>query len=219
MNRNIIKKIILVSAVTFSFAACKSLDAYTGESKTNDTTKGAAGGAIAGALAGQLLGGDTKSTLIGAAAGSLIGGGIGHHMDKQETELRNQLSATGVSIKKVGDNQLVLIMPGNLTFNSGSSSLTPQAYDVLNSISEILDKYDSTAIRIAGYTDNTGSEKENSKLSQERADVVYYYLNGRGIDKGRMLSQGFGPSNPIGDNTTEAGRTKNRRVEISIIGS
>ena len=219
MTLNRIKKIIAVSAITISFAACTSVDAYTGETKTNDTTKGAAGGAVAGALAGQLLGGDTKATLIGAAAGSLLGAGIGHHMDKQESELREQLASTGVGIKKVGDNQLKLIMPGNLTFKSGSSSLTPQAYDVLNSISEVLEKYDTTSIRISGYTDNTGTEKINSELSKERADAVYYYLNGRGVKKGRMVSQGFGPSNPIADNSTESGRSQNRRVEISIIGN
>lgn len=213
------KKFIIVSSLLIAFSACQSTDAYTGEQKTNNTTKGAAGGAVLGAVIGQLAGGDTSSTLKGAAAGGALGAGAGYYFDRQEAALRDELARTGVGIKRVGENQLQLVMPGNLTFKTNSSAIAPGSYEVLNSISKVLDEYDETSIAIEGYTDSTGSDNINLALSQERADAVYYYLSGRDIPKTRMNSVGYGKSNPIADNSTESGRAANRRVEIKIIGN
>ena len=213
------KKIILISSLLLALGACQSTDAYTGEEKVNKSTKGAGIGVVAGALIGQLAGGDTKSTLIGAAAGGAIGAGTGFYFDKQEAALRDELASTGVGIKRVGENQLQIVMPGNLTFKTNSSAVSPNSYEVLNSISKVLKEYDETSISIEGYTDSTGSDNINLSLSKERADGVYYYLNGRGIPKTRMSSVGYGKKNPIADNSTEQGREQNRRVEIKIIGN
>lgn len=213
------KKLIIISTLLAALGACKSADPYTGEEKVNNTTKGAGVGVVAGAIVGQIAGGDTKSTLIGAAAGGAIGAGTGLYFDKQEAALREELSRTGVGIKRVGENELQLIMPGNLTFKTNSSAIAPESYEVLNSISKVLEEYDETTIAIEGYTDSTGSDNLNLALSQERADAVYYYLSGREIPKTRMRSVGYGKENPIADNSTESGRAQNRRVEIKIVGN
>lgn len=213
------KKIAMITILALTIAACQSADPYTGEQKTNNTTKGAVGGAVVGAVIGQIAGGDTSSTLKGAAAGGAVGAGAGYYFDRQEAALREELARTGVGIRRVGENQLELIMPGNLTFKTNSSAVSPDSYEVLNSISKVLDEYDETKISIIGHTDSTGSDNTNKKLSQERANGVYYYLNGRGIAKPRMTSAGYGSDSPIADNSTESGRAQNRRVEIQIIGN
>lgn len=212
------KKVIAGLLIAGAMAGCQSIDPYTGEEKVSNTTKGVVGGALAGALVGQLTGKDTKSTLIGTAAGAAAGGGAGYYFDRQEEILRNELRNSGVGIKRVGEGELQLIMPGNFTFKSSSAAISPDSYGVLNSISKVLKEYDDTHISIAGYTDSTGSDSFNLSLSKDRADAVYYYLNGREISKGRMESEGFGKSNPIASNSTANGRAENRRVEIKIIG-
>lgn len=212
------KKIAAALLIAGALVGCNSVDPYTGEEKVNNTTKGAVGGAIVGALVGQLAGEDTEATLAGAAAGAALGGGAGYYFDRQEKALRSQLANSGVGIKRVGENELQLIMPGNLTFNSSSSAIAPESYTVLNSISKVLAEYNKTKISITGYTDNTGNATINNRLSKERADAVYYYLNGRNIPKTRMEAQGLGSADPIASNSTSEGRAENRRVEIKIIG-
>lgn len=212
------KKFIVLALLAASLGACKSVDPYTGEEKVNNTSKGAAGGAVLGAIVGQIAGGDTESTLAGAAAGGAVGGGVGYYFDRQEAALREELARTGVGIRRVGEDRLELVMPGNLTFNTNSSAIAPSSYEVLNSISKVLAEYDETSIAISGHTDSTGSDNTNQRLSQERADAVYYYLSGRGIPKTRMSSKGYASSRPIADNGTETGRAQNRRVEIQIVG-
>ncbi len=212
------KKIVTTLLIVASLVGCKSIDPYTGEEKVSNTTKGSVGGALAGALVGQLSGKDTKSTIIGGLTGAAIGGGAGYYMDKQEDRLRAELAGSGVGIKRVGEDKLALVMPGNLTFKSSSAAIAPDSYKVLNSISKVLSEYDTTKVSIRGYTDSTGSAEFNRSLSQDRADAVYYYLNGRGVSKTRMNSEGLGESFPIASNETANGRAENRRVEIEIAG-
>ncbi len=210
------KSLIILASILI--VGCSSVDPYTGEKKTSNTTKGVIGGAIVGAIAGQLTGGDTESTLTGLAAGMGLGGGLGYYFDRQENKLRAELEATGVGIKRVGEGELQLVMPNVLTFNVSSSSLSEKSYEALDSIAKVLKEYDKTAIEVTGHTDSTGSKATNDRLSQERANEVYYYLAGKGVEKERMSSIGMGSTKPVATNTTEEGRGSNRRVEITIIG-
>jgi len=136
-------------------------------------------------------------------------------MDQQEAELRQQLEGTGVSVTRNGD-QIILNMPGNVTFDTDQDAIKSQFYGVLNSVASVLNKYTQSLIDINGHTDSTGGQAHNQALSERRAMSVANYLNGRNVDGRRMSVVGYGPSRPIASNTTAAGRAQNRRVEIQI---
>ncbi len=218
---NRIPRIILAMTVVAVFASgCKTLDPYTREEKTSNATKGAMIGAAAGAVAGLISGDDAverrQHALIGAGIGALAGGSIGYYMDKQEADLRAQLEGTGVSVTRIGDN-ITLNMPGNVTFATNSSDLSPAFFDVLNSVGKVLDEYEQTVIEVAGHTDSTGSEAHNQGLSERRAGSVATYLSGQGVMQQRLITVGMGELRPVADNSSAAGRQANRRVEITMV--
>jgi len=200
-------------------AGCTTTDPYTGESKVSDTAKGTALGAGVGALSGLFVGGShnakRNAVLIGAGVGALGGGLIGHYMDSQAAELRAQLQGSGVSVTRNGDN-IILNMPGSITFNTNEDSIKSQFYRTLNSVALVLKKYNKSLVDINGYTDSTGSASYNKALSDRRASSVAQYLSSQGVDSRRLGAMGFGSANPIASNATEEGRAKNRRVEIQI---
>jgi OOP family OmpA-OmpF porin len=101
-----------------------------------------------------------------------------------------------------------------VTFESGSASLKPESFAVLDVVAASLVANPDTRIEIAGHTDNTGSAAINMRLSQERADAVRSYLASRGVNRFYMAARGYGASQPIAPNTTAAGRQQNRRVEL-----
>ncbi|MEX0709450.1 MAG: OmpA family protein [Woeseia sp.] len=199
---------------------CETLDPYTQESKTSTATKGAVIGAVAGAVAGLASGDDAverrQRALIGAGVGALAGGAVGNYMDRQESKLRAELQGSGVSVTRIGDN-ITLNMPGNVTFASDSSDLNPAFFDVLTSVSKVMDEFDKTVVEVAGHTDSTGSDAYNQSLSERRANSVSRYLQTQGINSQRMITIGMGESMPVADNSTTSGRSANRRVEITMV--
>ena len=208
------KKTVL-SLVAVSFLAACATDPYTGQSKVSNTAWGTGIGAAAGAGIGALVGGK-KGALIGAGIGAVGGAATGGYMDIQASKLRQELLNTGVQVQVV-DNQIYLIMPGNITFDANESIVKSSFKPVLDSIAKVLNEYDKTYVNVAGYTDNTGSASLNKKLSNERADAVANYLIMKGVASTRINSAGYGSSNPIASNSTAAGREQNRRVEIKLI--
>ncbi len=205
--------------IAVSLVACTTTDPYTGEQKTSNTAKGAGIGAVLGAVVGAATASKddrAKGALTGAAAGGAVGGGVGYYMDRQEAELRQSLQASGVQVRREGDT-IRLIMPGNITFASGSSDIRGDFYNTLDGVGKVLAKFDETAIRIAGHTDSTGSLDLNQRLSESRADSVKRYLVSRGVAGGRVHTNGYGPRQPIASNATESGRQANRRVELELI--
>ena len=214
-------KIILTMATAMVFiSGCKTLDAYTREEQTSNTTKGALIGAGIGAVVGLISGDDAverrQRALIGAGVGALAGGGVGYYMDKQEAELRAELEGTGVSVHRDGDN-ITLNMPGNVTFATDSSDLSPAFFDVLNSVGKVLDEFDKTVVEVAGHTDSTGSDAYNQSLSERRANSVANYLKGQGVMHERLITVGMGEKYPVADNGSSSGRQANRRVEITMV--
>lgn len=220
MNIRSNKLILAMTVMTVFVSGCKTLDAYTREEKTSSTTKGALIGAAAGAVAGLISGDDAverrQHALIGAGIGALAGGAIGRYQDKQEAELRAELEGTGVSVVRNGDN-ITLNMPGNVTFATDSSDLSPAFYNVLNSVGKVLAEYEQTVVEVAGHTDSTGSEAYNQSLSERRATAVSAYLSGQGVLPQRVITLGMGEARPIADNSSPSGRQANRRVEITMV--
>ena len=195
--------------------ACQTTNPYTGQQQTSNTAKGAGIGAAAGAVIGALAGGSRKSALIGAGIGAIAGGGVGKYMDNEEAKLREQLQGTGVSVTRNGDN-LILNMPGNVTFATNQSDVQASFYPVLNSVALVLKEYEKTMIDVVGHTDSTGALQYNMQLSQARAASVGAYLQNQGVQAVRIATQGMGPQYPIASNDTPEGRAQNRRVEIVL---
>ena len=209
----------LVGAVVL-LSACTTLDPYTQEEKTSSATKGALIGAASGIAIGLMTGDDAverrQHALIGAGVGAIAGGSVGAYMDRQEMALRKQLEGTGVSVARDGDH-ISLVMPGNVTFATNSSDLRPEFFGVLDSVGLVLKEYEKTVIEVAGHTDSVGSEANNQALSERRAGTVASYLVSRGVLEMRVIRVGMGETRPVADNTTDAGRALNRRVELTLV--
>jgi outer membrane protein OmpA-like peptidoglycan-associated protein len=214
------KPAALALCVAMTLSACQTTDPYTGEQKTSNTTKGAAIGAAAGAAIGLITGDNSserkKRALILAGVGGLAGGAVGNYMDKQEAKLREQLQGTGVSVTRNGNN-IILNMPGNITFATNSADINASFYPVLNSVALVLKEFDKTVVDVAGHADSTGSDESNLQLSQRRASSVTGYLASQGINAQRLIAVGYGESRPVASNETPEGRQQNRRVEITLV--
>jgi outer membrane protein OmpA-like peptidoglycan-associated protein len=214
-----VKAVLAVVISAGLVAGCQTTDPYTGETKTTSATYGALIGAGAGAAVGMISGHDAKQrrqrALIGAGVGALAGGAVGAYMDKQEDELRRVMRDSGVTVTRKG-NDIILNMPGNVTFRTDSADLNTQFFKVLDGVAQVAKKYDKTIIEVAGHTDSTGSTDYNRQLSQRRASSVADYLASRGVAQARIMTAAGGEDHPIASNTTEQGRAANRRVEVTL---
>ena len=213
------KFLTYLASGTLALSSCQTQNAYTGETQRAKATTGAVVGGLLGAGIGALSGsGSTdrrQKAMIGAGIGALAGGGIGAYMDKQEAELRRELEGSGVGISRSGD-RINLIMPGDITFATGSSSVSGQFFGTLTSVGKVLNKYDRTLVDITGHTDNVGERNYNYRLSQSRAGSVANYLRSKGVNSTRFRVTGQGPDSPVASNNSESGRQQNRRVTINL---
>lgn len=207
-------------ATLLTLQACTTVDPYTREEQTSKAVTGAAIGAAVGAVIGIATSDSKKErkerALKGAGIGAIAGGGVGYYMDVQEAKLRQQLESTGVSVTRNGEN-IILNMPSNITFEVGKSDVKPNFVDVLHSVTLVLNEYKSTMIEVAGHTDSTGSESYNQMLSQQRAQAVGNILMQDRVEPVRLDIVGYGESYPIANNSSEAGRQQNRRVELTLL--
>ena len=217
---NCIRHTIIAISLALTLAACQTMDPYTQQPKTSNAAKGAAIGAAAGVAIGLITGDSSrerrKNALIGLGIGGLAGGGVGYYMDQQEMKLRQELEGTGVSVTRNGE-QIILNMPGNVTFESNQSDINARFYPVLDSVALVLEEFDQTLVEVSGHTDSTGNDKINNPLSERRAASVGSYLVNRGVIPQRVETYGAGSYYPIADNNTVEGRLLNRRVEIVLV--
>ena len=208
-----ITRYLIAAGVLLALLAC-TVNPYTGEEQASNAARYGAGAAAVCGLVGAL---DSREKARNAALGcGIVGAGVGAYMDVQEARLREQLEGTGVRVVREGDN-IRLVMPGAITFETDSYNLRTGFYDELDSVAIVLAKYTDTTLRIAGHTDNTGSRAYNQTLSENRAQSVGSYLRSQGIPQERMLTYGQGEYLPIGDNDTPSGRQRNRRVELVLV--
>ena len=210
--------ILLASlAASLAIGGCTT-DPDTGERRISKTAIGGIGGALGGYLLGDLVGGrrDRTEKLLGAGIGGLAGAGIGAYMDKQERELRERTRGTDVEVTRQGDD-LLLNIPSGINFAYNSANVQPQFQRTLDQVASTLGQYNQTYIDVYGHTDSTGSDAYNQTLSERRARSVADYLSSHGVQDARIATRGFGETQPIASNETEAGRAENRRVEIKIV--
>jgi outer membrane protein OmpA-like peptidoglycan-associated protein len=217
------KKLTIPLITCLALNACATFDPYTGEEKVTNTAKGAGIGAGVAAVAAYLANKNeddiskrNRRILQAATGGAAIGGGIGYYMDTQEAQLRKQLRGSGVSVEREGNN-INLIMPGNITFPSGNANIDQNFLSVLDSVVLVLQEFDKTLVVVAGHTDSSGSNALNQSLSERRAQSVSNYLNNAGVILDRIEVIGFGETQPVASNNTNAGKELNRRVEITLL--
>ncbi len=205
---------MLAGSALMATAACDTLN----QPGVKGGGLGALGGAAAGYLLGDLIGGRNSRTteIVGAGIGAIAGGAVGYYLDRQQKDLETRTAGTGVDVIRNGDNSLTVRAPDSITFAYNDASVRPQFRGTLEQIAQSLQAYPSSAIDVLGHTDATGSDAYNLDLSRRRAQSVANVLTSYGVNPVRIATQGYGETQPIADNSTEAGRAANRRVEIRI---
>lgn len=212
MKKNL--SLLLVSALVV--AGCAQPPTQTQKGAMIGTGVGAA----VGAGLGQAIGKDTKGTLVGAGIGALVGGlaggGIANYMEKQEMAMRQAVAGVeGANVQR-NMNTLALTFKSDVMFDTGSAVLKAGAYDEITRVAQVMNQYPETTIQIAGHTDSVGAESTNQVLSERRAEAVKNALSAQGVNPARMRTLGYGESQPIADNNSDAGRQMNRRVTVTI---
>lgn len=189
----------------------------TGERRVSRAAIGGVIGAAGGYLLGDLVGGrnDRTERILGAGIGAVAGAGVGAYMDRQERQMRERTAGTGIDVERQGD-QLVLNMPGDVTFETSSATVQPQFRSALDSVAATLRDYPSTYIDVYGHTDSRGTETFNQSLSERRATSVAGYLSTAGVQSARIATRGFGETQLKCAETDAEGLRCNRRVEIRI---
>ena len=203
----------------------------------SNTGKGGLIGAGSGAALGAVLGGvfgHGKGAAIDAAVGGAVGAGagvlIGKKMDKAAAEAEK---IEGAEVEQITDNNglqaVKVTFDSGILFSTSSATLSSSAKAALSKFANnVLNQNRDMDVAIYGYTDNTGwknstaeqSVQKNLNLSQERAQSVSSYLLGCGVNPNQVKSvEGMGEANPVADNSTEAGRQENRRVEVYMYAS
>ena len=201
-------------AAALALAGCANMS-----EREQGTAKGAGIGAAAGAVLGAVTGNSNsaaKGAVLGGIAGAIGGNLWSKKMEDKRRAMEQATQGTGVDVTRTADNQLKLNVPSDISFDTGRADIKPELRSVLDSFANGLRDDPTTRIRIVGHTDSTGSDAINDPLSLSRARSVGSYLADRGIDPGRIEAIGRGEHEPIADNSTDAGRAKNRRVEILL---
>jgi outer membrane protein OmpA-like peptidoglycan-associated protein len=202
-------------AIAALLAGCANMS-----NEQRDTAKGAGIGAAVGTVAGVLIGDSKRGAATGAAVGAIGGAIAGNVWSKRMEEKRRAMEqstqGTGVDVTRTADNQLKLNVPSDISFDTGRSAVKPELRSVLDSFANGLANDPNLRVSIVGHTDSTGSDAVNNPLSVDRAQSVRDYLAGRGVQPARVEVAGRGSREPIADNGSDAGRAKNRRVEIFL---
>jgi outer membrane protein OmpA-like peptidoglycan-associated protein len=208
----------LIAAITaLPLSACVT-DPETGKKSISKAAIGGVGGLVGGYLLGDLVGGkrDRTEKILGAGIGAVAGAGVGYYMDQQEKKLREKTAGTGVNVIRDGDN-LILDLPSDVTFPVNSYTVDPMFQSTLVKVAGTLKEYEKTYVDVLGHTDSSGSDAYNQTLSVNRAQSVANVLTGNGVQQARIATKGYGESTPKASNTTEEGRSANRRVEIRLV--
>ena len=201
---------LLALSLALGLAGCADLSA-----EQRGTAQGAGIGAAAGAVLSSITGGRAGTgAVIGGALGALGGNLWSKKMADKQRAMEQATAGTGIEVSRTPDNQLKLQVPSDISFAVGRADLQPALRPVLDQFAHGLDA--TVRVRIVGHTDSTGSDAINDPLSLARARTVRDYLQDGGVPTGRLEITGRGAREPVADNGSDAGRAKNRRVEIFL---
>ena len=182
---------------------------------------GAGGGALVGGIIGKLAGNTAVGAAIGGAVGAGTGAIIGRHMDKvaeqakqiENAKVEKVQDANGLEAVKVTFDSGILFATNKADLNASSKSALAKFSNTLKSNNLLL-------VDIYGHTDSSGNDGINIPLSNKRAQSVANYLMQCGVSSSQFKNiAGKGSSEPVADNSTAAGKQKNRRVEVYLYAS
>jgi len=224
--KNQLKLFTTRSLVLLMAASLVSGSVLTGckaqKNSMNKTQKGATAGAAGGAILGGVIGNKYAkgNTVLGAIIGATVGGAagavIGRRMDKQAEEIKRNVP--NAQVERVGEG-IKITFGSDILFDVDSYVLKQATKDQLSQFAQTLNKYEDTDVRVEGHADATGSDAYNKTLSERRAKAVGDYLQGLGVRSSRVNEIGYGEEQPVADNATEAGRSRNRRVDIGVFAN
>ncbi|MEP6766208.1 MAG: OmpA family protein [Gemmatimonadaceae bacterium] len=201
----------VMSLGLLSVASCASMS-----NKEKGVVIGAGAGTAVGTAIGKATGGTARGAILGAVIGGTVGGVIGHQMDQQAKELAQNIPTARV--ERVGEGIQVTFFSG-LLFEFDSDRVIGESARNLKTLAKSLDKYPGSNLLIVGHTDSLGTAAYNLNLSQRRARATAAFLTSQGVLLERMKSEGRGETEPVADNSTEAGQASNRRVEVAIFAT
>jgi outer membrane protein OmpA-like peptidoglycan-associated protein len=206
--------------LTVALAALTVSTGMTGCASMNNTERGAAAGAGAGGAIGAIIGRQTGNTARGAIIGAVVGGAagavIGRRMDRQAEQLEQ--SVPNAEVERVGEGIAVTFESGVL-FPFDSDQIVPAGRENLRQLANSLRDYPETEVLIVGHTDSQGADDYNMRLSYRRAESARAFLTAQGVPGSRIRVEGRGETEPVADNSSDAGRAQNRRVEVAIFAS
>jgi len=209
------RKMVVGLLISIIVAGCATTGTSTDDPYAR-TKRGAAIGAAVGAAAGFFVGDGELDEILGTAAvGAGLGAGIGLYMDKQQQALEE---IEDVEVERLDEETLRVNFDSDILFAVDSAVLSASSKQSLDEFAQVMRDYPQTAILIQGYTDSSGSEEHNMKLSERRAQSVYNHLALREVEEARMAAIGYGEGYPVADNATPDGRALNRRVSILVKG-
>ena len=197
-------------------ALCASALLVSGCGNMSETQRNSAIGGGLGALAGAAIGDSKGAAVVGAGVGALGGYIWTTQMAKKKVAMEQATAGTGVEVTQTADNQLKLNIPSDISFDSGQSTIKTNLRPVLDQFAQGLNAEPNAEIRIIGHTDTTGSDAVNNPLSVNRAASARNYLAQRGVDGRRIQIDGRGSYEPVAENNSDAGRSRNRRIEIYL---
>ncbi|HXJ32431.1 MAG TPA: OmpA family protein [Candidatus Eisenbacteria bacterium] len=211
------KRTALAAIVSLVLGGCTAMRDHPTLCKAITTASGAVvGGTLGGVLVGEFEGGTggDSGEIAAGTGGGFVGGGligylIGHYACPKEGAPPPPPPPPPAKGTKIAD------IPGP-NFELNKSTLTPAGRAKVTEAAQILKSNPTIHVEVGGYTDSIGSDKYNLGLSERRARTVADALVNDGISPSRLTVRGYGKTHPIADNGTEAGRARNRRVELVV---
>ena len=215
------KRYVVVVAASIAFAGCADMQRPSGrplESMETGVLVGVGVGAVVGAVAYHQN--RTKGALIGAVGGGLAGAAVGSYMDSQkrdlEKNLQQEIQSGEARVEKMPNDVVRITMTSHTAFDTDSVNIKPAFHSTLDKLADVVVRYGKTSLTVVGHTDNVGSNQYNQKLSERRAVSVAQYFESRHVSPLRLATLGKGEGEPVASNSTESGRSANRRVEIYV---
>lgn len=207
---------LLTIVIVALLAGCSSTNPPAGV-KPSDVATGVLIGGAAGTAIGALAGGEV-SIPVTAAMGGIVGGAVATAIDTNKTTKETvvtQLEKDHVQVIRIGEDYM-LVLPSDVYFYPDSTHMNENMYPAYKDIVKFINHFDVETVKVAGYTDNIGNPTRNLALSRQQADYVAKELWRDGLGSTMVYSTGYGGTDPIATNDTDAGRAANRRIQITF---